>query len=62
LLCSSKCDQFVLAGIKSLAVPLGDHFQLDPYYEHENRTGTNPNQQTNAGGFKLALFVPAKKR
>ena len=30
--------------------PLGKHFQIDPYYEHENNTGGKPNQQINAFG------------
>jgi Protein of unknown function (DUF2490) len=37
-------------------LPLGKHFQLDPYYEHENNTGTPPNQQVNAGGIILNLY------
>jgi hypothetical protein len=35
--------------------PLGKHFELDPYYEHENNTGKNPNQQVNADGLILNL-------
>jgi Protein of unknown function (DUF2490) len=37
-------------------LPLGKHFQLDPYYEHENNTGNPPNQQVNAGGIILNLY------
>jgi len=36
-------------------LPLGKHFQLDPYYEHENNTGKTPNQQVNAGGLALNI-------
>jgi hypothetical protein len=35
---------------------LGKHFELDPYYEHENNTGKPPNRQIEAGGIKLDLF------
>jgi hypothetical protein len=36
--------------------PLAKHFELDPYYEHENNTGKSPNQQVNAGGLILSLY------
>ena len=36
--------------------PLGKHFQLDPYYEHENNTGKKPNQQVNAAGLILNTY------
>ena len=39
-------------------LPLTKHLQLDPYYEHENNTGTHPNQQANAGGLALSLYFP----
>ncbi len=37
--------------------PLGKHFELDPYYEHENNTGKSPNQQVNAAGLVLDLHL-----
>ena len=37
-------------------LPLGKHFELDPYYEHENNTGESPNQQVKAGGLILNLY------
>lgn len=37
-------------------LPLGKHFQFDPYYEHENNTGKSPNQQVNAGGLIFDIF------
>jgi hypothetical protein len=37
--------------------PLGKHFELDPYYEHENNTGKSPNQQVNAAGLILNLHL-----
>ena len=43
-------------------LPLGKHVDLDSYYEHENNTGTRPNQQTNAAGFILNLYFPKHKR
>jgi hypothetical protein len=39
-------------------LPLSRHFQLDPYYEHENNTGKRPNQQVNAGGLALNVYFP----
>jgi hypothetical protein len=43
-------------------LPLGKHFDLDPYYQHENNTGTRPNQQFNAGGVILNLYFPKHKK
>jgi hypothetical protein len=34
----------------------GEHFQLNPYYEHQNFTGSAPNQQYNQFGLMLNLF------
>ena len=42
-------------------LPLTKHLQLDPYYEHENNTGKHPNQQVNAGGLALSLYLPPYK-
>jgi hypothetical protein len=36
--------------------PIPKHFQLDPYYEHQNQTGKKPNEQLNQFGFVLSLF------
>jgi hypothetical protein len=30
--------------------PFGKHFELDPYYKHQNNTGKSPNQQLNGLG------------
>jgi hypothetical protein len=35
--------------------PIGKHTELDIYYEHQNNTGTAPNQQVNAAGVILNL-------
>jgi hypothetical protein len=35
---------------------IGKHFELDPYYEHQNITGKNPNQQLNQLGLILDLY------
>ena len=43
-------------------LPLGRHFELDPYYEHDNNTGLQPNQQINAAGFILSLYFPKHKK
>ena len=36
--------------------PLGRHFDLNPYYEHQNQTGKAPNQLYNQFGLILNLF------
>ena len=36
--------------------PIPKHFQLDPYYEHQNQTGKKPNEQLNQFGLVLSLF------
>ncbi len=36
--------------------PIGKRVQLEPYYEHQNNTGSSPNRQTNALGVVLNLF------
>lgn len=43
-------------------LPLSKHFELDPYYQHENSTGKAPNQQKNGAGLILWLFFPGKKK
>jgi hypothetical protein len=43
-------------------LPLGRHFELDPYYEHDNNTGPQPNQQINAAGFIFNLYFPNHKK
>ena len=43
-------------------LPLGRHFELDPYYEHDNDTGPQPNQQINAAGFILSLYFSKHKK
>ena len=37
-------------------LPVGKHFQFDPYYEHQNITGKHPNQQLNQFGLILSLY------
>ncbi len=46
-------DTAIYAGVN---FPLGQHVQFNPYYEHQNNTGTNPNQQINQFGLMLNLF------
>jgi hypothetical protein len=36
--------------------PIRKHFQLDPYYEHQNQTGKRPNEQLNQFGVVLNLY------
>jgi len=40
--------------------PLGKHFELNPYYEHQNQTGKGPNQQYNQAGLMLNIFYGSK--
>lgn len=43
-------------------LPLSKHVQLDPYYQHENNTGTHPNQQKNGAGLILWLYFPRSEK
>lgn len=36
--------------------PFGKHFQFNPYYEHQNSTGTSPNQVYNQLGLMLNMY------
>jgi hypothetical protein len=36
-------------------LPIRKHSEIDVYYEHQNNTGTVPNQQVNAAGLILSL-------
>jgi hypothetical protein len=40
--------------------PIGKHFQLNPYYEHQNETGKSPNQQLNQFGLMLSIIYGRK--
>jgi hypothetical protein len=40
--------------------PIRRHFELDPYYEHQNNTGKSPNSQLQGIGLKLNIFLSAK--
>jgi hypothetical protein len=40
--------------------PIGHHFSLSPYYEHQNQTGKSPNQQYNQFGLILNIFYGRK--
>jgi hypothetical protein len=37
--------------------PVNKHFELDPYYEHQNNTGKRPNQQLNQLGLVLSIHL-----
>jgi len=43
-------------------LPLGKHFQLVPYYEHQNNTGKHPNQQVNGLGLTLDIYLSKKAK
>lgn len=40
-----------------LIFPIGKKLELNPYYEHQNSTGVSPNQQINALGLILNIFL-----
>jgi Protein of unknown function (DUF2490) len=40
--------------------PFRRHFEFNPYYEHQNSTGTSPNQQLNQLGLMLNLYFAAR--
>jgi len=37
-------------------LPIKKHFELDPYYEHQNNTGKKPNSQLNGIGLILNMY------
>lgn len=37
--------------------PIGKRMELEPYYEHQNNTGQSPNQQVDAVGLVLSIFL-----
>lgn len=37
--------------------PIGTHFQLTPYYEHQNNTGKSPNTQLHGVGLALDIYL-----
>jgi hypothetical protein len=39
-----------------IVFPIKKRFEIEPYYEHQNDTGTAPNQQVNAFGFVWSLY------
>ena len=55
--CESQYAKWSTSGLYAgCLLPLGRHFELDPYYEHENNRGECPNQQVKAGGLILNLY------
>jgi len=43
-------------------LPIGRHVQFNPYYEHDNNTGKQPNEQVNSIGLVLDLFFSVEKK
>ena len=37
-------------------LPIGRHVEFNPYYEHQNQTGSSPNQQYNQFGLMVNLY------
>ncbi len=46
-------DTAIYAGSR---FPIGKHFELEPYYEHQNNTGKKPNSQLNQFGLVLNMY------
>jgi hypothetical protein len=42
--------------------PMGKHFQLTTYYEHQNNTGKSPNTQLHGVGLTLNIYVSKKAK
>ena len=42
-------------------LPVGKHFEFNTYYEHQNNTGKKKNEQVNAAGLALYVFLSLKK-
>jgi Protein of unknown function (DUF2490) len=42
--------------------PIGKHFQVKAYYEHQNNTGKHPNQQLHGLGLALNIYLSEKPR
>jgi Protein of unknown function (DUF2490) len=40
--------------------PIRRHFELNPYYEHQNNTGKSPNSQLHGIGLTLNVYLSAK--
>jgi hypothetical protein len=43
-------------------MPLGKHFQLAPYYMHQNNTGKHPNKQVHGLGLTLDIYLSKKAK
>ncbi len=41
-------------------LPVGKHFEFNPYYEHQNNTGKKPNKQVNAIGLTVNIYFSRK--
>jgi hypothetical protein len=42
------------------SIPLGSKVEVNPYYQHENNTGSSPNRQVNALGLVLNLYFSVR--
>ncbi|MGA2369548.1 MAG: DUF2490 domain-containing protein [Candidatus Korobacteraceae bacterium] len=40
--------------------PIGQHVEFNPYYEHQNSTGSSPNQKLNQLGLMLNLYFSVR--
>jgi hypothetical protein len=43
-------------------LPVGSHVQFDCYYQHENNTGKQPNQQNNFVGLAIHLYFSRERK
>lgn len=55
---NSRYDKWSTTSIDAGCIfPLGKKTEINPYYEHQNNTGTSPNQQVNALGLILNIYL-----
>jgi hypothetical protein len=43
-------------------LPVGNHVEFNPYYEHDNNTNKHPNKQVSSAGLAVYFFFSLEKR
>lgn len=60
---NSRYDKWSTTSIDAGCIfPLGRKTEVNPYYEHQNSTGTSPNQQVNALGLILNIYLRRERK
>jgi len=60
---NSQYDKWSTTSIDAGCIfPLGRKTEINPYYEHQNNTGPSPNQQVNAFGLILNIYLWRERR